>query len=284
MFKPRTLLGVISLTVAVPAGAQEVRLLRADTASAQVIYTYSLVGSAKEPRGLAEAGVDVTTPKGKYQPAILGIQGAFIMDALRMRYKDAEFGHAPLFIGVPSQWLSFISYEGALSWSLDTDRFPKATGAMPGSSTSNFIVKSPALTAFRKWTASARQPLPNIDEEDLYIPGVGIAKGRPRKATPPVFGGYVLAPGWMAQEATASYMLEQANIACSRRWLEKAPCAGFRALAMDLLRAEAGRQDAAYLDQLAKARTAMAASHSWEAHMVFDRTISALATRKPSSR
>jgi hypothetical protein len=260
------------------------RLQRVDTTGAEVTYVYNVVGILAERKGLADVDIDVATPKGKSPPVITGVEGSFLMDALKLRFDDFAVSHAPLFIDTPDQWFASIGSEGMLSWRLDTDNFPKAAGVMPGRSSKPFILKSPALPAFRRWTISARAPLPDVEEESFYIPGDGDTKPARKRTETPSYHGYVIGPGWMPKEVTVRYLVDQTRAACSAKLLETEPCESLRNLARDLLDAEAAKRDERYLDLLSRAKAAVAKSKNGMSTLVFQRTITALAARPPSAR
>jgi hypothetical protein len=148
------------------------RLERADTVGAQTVYTYAIYGGTAEKAGVESVRLDVSTPRGKYQPSILGVRGVFLMDALR-DIEDSNIGHPPLFIGTPNGWFGAIAFTGDLDWLTDSPNGIRTKGVGPGEKLGPLILKSPALPAFRKWTVARNQPLPREEDQVLYWPGEG---------------------------------------------------------------------------------------------------------------
>jgi hypothetical protein len=265
--------------VATPA----LRLERADTVGAQVVYTYAIYGGTAEKAGVESVRLDVSTPRGKYQPSILGVRGVFLMDALR-DIEDSNIGHPPLFIGTPNGWFGAIVFTGGLDWLTDSPNGIRTKGVGPGEKLGPFILKSPALPAFRKWTVARNQPLPREEDQVLYWPGEGRSGPTNPPKEIPSYSGYILGPGWMREDVVVKYFLEQANIVCTSKWLEAASCSALRQIAQPLLAAEANGEDEAYLEQLSRARAAVAKAKSGSARLVLERTLLALAEKVPSKR
>lgn len=238
----------------------------------QIVYSYEVRVDQRAPRPIARLSLDISSPKQSVPPSITGVRGDFSFDALKTRFNIVTVGHPPLFVGTPSGWLGFIDTDGRANWWADQGN----EGVKKGVGSGGFILKSPALPAFRKWSVGPDMPLPDAD-------AVGPVPDDPSLVS---WSGYVLGPGFMPSEVSTPYFRQQVEIICQLKMSSPKACQDYKTWAFALGQADRAQDDGQYLSILGAIRARIAADKDLfsMAYMVLNKTSASLAGRLPSKR
>jgi len=194
----------------VPAGA-EFRTLGVDTLpEGMFLYQYALnISPTAHPRGVGQIRLDIGTPRTRLAPGLLGVRGRMLFDALRRRFEEADQSHAPLFIGMPSEWYGFIDIEGFLNWRLLGGEGMAIPRIPAGGKVMGFQLRSEGIPMARPWYAEELR----LDLQDPELQPNAV----PQRGS--MTSGYVIGPGWMPDQVTPVLVANQIEVLCQLRLL-----------------------------------------------------------------
>jgi hypothetical protein len=257
---------------AVPA----LQLAQVDQAGGVFRYQYRLFGRQTRGELLSDVYLNISTPRREQPPVVLGTSGRFLFDALSEMHRDgAEFSHPPLFVGTPEGWSAAIYIQGVLSWGASRWADGSNLGLPAERELRGFELRSPAVPAFRRYSAVPWRPFPGVD---------AVERPETVDSTWVVMSGYVVAPGEMEEHLSVDYLRQQLDIACSILLVER--CGRYLRPLDQAREAEAARADRTYLLSLALFRRTLAEDASAHAHarLVLGTVAAALERRPPIVR
>lgn len=227
-------------------------------------YQYRVVGYAGGGQKISDVYLDIRTPTGERAPGLPRARGDLLFDALHDFHGELPYAHALEFIATPERWSAAIYRQGVLSWGASRYLDGPNHGVETGRVLDGFEVHSRALPALRRFRGVPyRRPalVEEAQEDDDLV----------------LHSGYVLAPGWMAEDVSGAFLRQQVEAACAATLLDN--CGRYLRLSDAVLNAEAGMDSRAFAAALARFRQHLRedkVSHR-NARFVLERAVVALA-------
>jgi len=243
-------------------------------------YAYRLRHDGNEEDIWSNILLDLSMPRLLSRPPEHSVGGGrFLWNAVAKMYDEIEQSHSPVRIWTGDEhWSASMRWNGELSWGADRWGGGDANfGLRHGAELSGFALFSEALPSFRRFAIVPWRPFPTTDRLDQ--PEV-------EDSTWLIHRGYVVAPGWLAEDVNGHYLLEQVHGACWSGAIRG--CEAYRTIAGRIIQAENEFDDEVYRAQLRRAFDRLRSDEGLTrtGRMVLEPTIRAMARpdRRPTAR